>query len=109
MAFALALSQNGQLKRAIDLTQSAVNDSEMLFGPACRLAALNRKSLAELQMQAHDWEAARRNIEQSQSILSGILRPDSPAYLSLLNLRAEIRLRGANQSAESSSHERPTW
>ena len=101
VAFALALAGCGQLSRAINLVQSAVDDSIALFGPASRLTAIHRKSLAELQMQAHRWQDARRSIEQSQSSLSSVLRPDSPAYLSLQNLRAEIELRRVNPGADS--------
>ena len=91
VAFALALARCGQLSRAINLVQSAVDDSVALFGSSSRLTAVHRKSLAELQMQAHRWQEARRNIEESQSVLSRILRPESPAYLSLQAQRARLR------------------
>jgi eukaryotic-like serine/threonine-protein kinase len=100
VAFYGALARSGQAGRAIHLTQAAIQDASALFGPSCRLVGLELKELAEIQMEAGQWRAARQSIEQSRSILSGHYQHDSPAYAALLKLRSEIGLRAADLDAK---------
>jgi len=63
------------------------------------LVGLDLKKLAAMQMRAGKPRAARLNIERSYSILARHFQADSPAYASLMKLRAEIGYRGSDSGA----------
>ena len=99
MALGQALAGLGRLDRALQVTQDAIQDASALFGPSSFLVGLDLKKLAEMQMQSGKPRDARQSIERSYSILSGHFQADSPAYASLMKLRAEIGSRGSDSGA----------
>src|SRR5579884_128913 len=112
VAYYRSLARSGDVGRGIHLTQDAIRDTSTLFGPSCRLTGVELKDLAEMQMEAGQWRAARESIEQSYSILRSHYQHDSPAYAVLMKLRAEMQGRardcgfggGAAQSRLPESH-----
>ena len=99
VALGQALANSGRLDRALQVTQDAIQDASALFGPSSFLVGLDLKKLAEMQMRAGKQRAARLSFERSYSILVRHFQADSPAYASLLKLRAEIGFRGSDSGA----------
>jgi tetratricopeptide (TPR) repeat protein len=99
VAFGQALAGSGQLDRGLQITQAATQDASALFGPSSFLVGLDLEKLARIEMQSGKWRAAGQSIERSHSILAGHLRADSPAYASLVKLRAEIGYRESDSGA----------
>ena len=99
VALGQALAGSGQAARGIQETRDAIEDTSTLFGASSRLVGLNLKILAEMQMHAGQWRAAKESIGRSYSILKDHFDSDSPGYASLLKLRSEIELREAEPDA----------
>jgi tetratricopeptide (TPR) repeat protein len=99
VALGEALAGSDQAARGIHQTRDAIEDTSSLFGASSRLVGLNLKILAEMQMHAGQWRAAKESIGRSCSILADHLDRDSPGYASLLKLRSEIEVREAGLDA----------
>jgi eukaryotic-like serine/threonine-protein kinase len=99
VALGQALAGSGQTARGIQQTLDAIEDTSALFGASSRLVGLDLKILAEMEMHAGQWRAAKESIGRSCSILAGHLDGDSPGYASLLKLRSEIELGEAEPDA----------
>jgi len=90
LAWAQALARSGQPERGIRMARAAIADVSALFGPSSQLLGQDLALLAEMQMHDRQWIAARQSMERAHSILAGYLCTDSPAYISLAQLRTEI-------------------
>ena len=69
VAFAQALAGSGQPARGIRMAKAAIEDASALFGSSSPLVGLDLATLAEMQMRAGQWLAARQSMERSRSIL----------------------------------------
>ncbi|HWB96464.1 MAG TPA: serine/threonine-protein kinase, partial [Bryobacteraceae bacterium] len=99
VALGRALAVSGRPGRGILLTRDAIQDASGLFGPSSRLVGLDLRRLAEMQLRAGQWRAARQSIERSYAILANHLHADSPVYASLLRLRSEIELHRSHRAS----------
>jgi eukaryotic-like serine/threonine-protein kinase len=99
LALGQALAGCGRLDQAIQVTHNAIQDASALFGPSSFLAGLGFEKLARIQSQAGKRQAAKQSVERSYSILKDHFQTDSPAYASLMTLRAGIEDRGSDSGA----------
>jgi serine/threonine-protein kinase len=90
VALGSATAGAGQRAHGIQLTQDAIEDAMVLFGPTSRFVGLNLKMLAEMQWRAGQRREARQNIDRAYSILANHFPGDSPGFASLVKLRSEI-------------------
>jgi hypothetical protein len=99
LALGQALAGCGRLDQAIQVTHDAIQDASALFGPSSFLAGLGFEKLARIQSQAGKRQAAKQSVERSYSILKDHFQADSPAYASLMTLRAGIGNRESDSGA----------
>lgn len=103
-ALAQALATAGRSDEAIQEASSVVRDGSDLFGLEARGVGLDLRTLAQLQFDAGQLEAADRSAGQAIAILSKHFDRDSPGYEAVTQLRADIRRaarRGTSERAES--------
>lgn len=90
-ALAQALAKAGRSDEAIEEASSVIRDGSDLFGPEARGVGLDLRTLAQLQFDGGQLEAANRSAGQAIAILSRHFDRDSPGYEAVSQLRAAIR------------------
>ena len=91
-SYARALAESGQLVRAVEMLNLAVEDASVVYGESSMVVGLLVQNLVDHQLQIGQITEGLAGSERALTILSEHLEPDSLSYIATINARGKALL-----------------